>query len=44
MRLVNSLGEVNIYTLAKTCGTSVGQIEPFYAHNFPFAPDVVRNL
>jgi hypothetical protein len=44
MRLVLSKGEVNIYTLAKTCGTSVAQIERFYARNLPFAPDLVRNL
>jgi hypothetical protein len=38
MRLVNSKGQVNIYTLAKTCGTSVAQIERFYARNLELSP------
>lgn len=33
MRLVLSEGKVNIFTLAKNAGTSVNQIERFYARN-----------
>jgi hypothetical protein len=35
MRLVNSEAEVNVYNLAKNAGTSVEQIERFYAKNLP---------
>ena len=44
MRLVKSKGEVNIYTLAKNAGTSVSQIERFYARALPISGDLVRNL
>lgn len=44
MRLVNSKGKVNIYTLAKNAGTSVSQIERFYAKALPISTDLVRNL
>ncbi len=44
MRLVRSHGEVNIYSLAKNAGTSVEQIERFYAKNLPLSPELVRNL
>ncbi|MBS0251196.1 MAG: integrase [Proteobacteria bacterium] len=44
MRLVLSKGQVNIYTLAKNAGTSVNQIERFYARNLPMAPELVKNL
>ena len=35
MRLVLSRGQVNIYSLAKNAGTSVNQIERFYAKRLP---------
>jgi hypothetical protein len=44
MRLVNSKGKVNIYTLAKNAGTSVQQIERFYARNLPLSAELVENL
>jgi hypothetical protein len=44
MRLVLSEGKVNIYTLAKNAGTSVNQIERFYARNLPISAELVINL
>jgi len=44
MRLVNSHGKVNIYTLAKNAGTSVDQIERFYAKHLPMTPELWANL
>jgi hypothetical protein len=44
MRLVNSDGQVNIYNLAKNAGTSVEQIERFYAKNLPLTAELARNL
>lgn len=44
MRLVNSKGRINIYQLAKNCGTSVEMIEKFYARLLPNTDEVVRNL
>ena len=44
MRLVNSKGKINIYQLAKNCGTSVEMIEKFYARLLPNTDEVVRNL
>jgi len=44
MRLVNSEGEVNVYNLAKNAGTSVEQIERFYAKNLPMTAELARNL
>jgi len=44
MRLVLSEGKVNIFTLAKNAGTSVSQIERFYARNLPLSPELVINL
>jgi hypothetical protein len=44
MRLVLSEGKVNIYTLAKNVGTSVEQIERFYARNLPISAKLVKNL
>jgi hypothetical protein len=35
MRIILSLGRVNIFNLAKNAGTSVEQIERFYAKNLP---------
>ena len=42
MRLV--LGEVDVFWLAKNSGTSVDQIERFYARNLPPSAAVVRQL
>ena len=44
MRLVLSRSRVNIFTLAKNAGTSVNQIERFYARNLPLADELVKNL
>jgi hypothetical protein len=44
MRLVLSEGEVNHVWLAENCGTSVQQIERFYAKDLPLTPQKVRNL
>jgi integrase len=44
MRLVLSEGTVNIYNLAKNAGTSVDQIERFYAKNLPMSAELARNL
>jgi hypothetical protein len=39
-----SHGKVNIFNLAKNAGTSVDQIERFYARNLPLSPELARNL
>lgn len=44
MRLVLSHGKVNIFNLAKNAGTSVDQIERFYARNLPLSAELARNL
>ena len=44
MRLINSGGQVNIFNLAKNAGTSVEQIERFYARNLPLSAELARNL
>ncbi len=44
MRLVLSHGEVNIYNLAKNAGTSVEQIERFYARQLPLSREFAINL
>jgi hypothetical protein len=44
MRIVNSHGKVNIFTLAKNAGTSVDQIERFYARHLPMSKELWRNL
>ena len=44
MRIVLSKGKTNIYTLAKNAGTSVNQIERFYAAKLPMEAELVRNL
>jgi hypothetical protein len=35
---------VNIYTLAKNAGTSVNQIERFYAKHLPLSAELIKNL
>ena len=44
MRLVLSHGQVNIYSLAKNAGTSVNQIERFYAKRLPISKELMENL
>ena len=44
MRIILSEGRVNIFNLAKNAGTSVGQIERFYARNLPLFREMARNL
>jgi len=44
MRIVKSHGHVNIFTLAKNAGTSVDQIERFYAKHLPMVPALWKNL
>ena len=44
MRIVNSHGKVNIFNLAKNAGTSVQQIERFYARHLPLSKELARNL
>lgn len=44
MRLVLSGGEVNIYSLAKNAGTSIEQIERFYAKRLPLSGKMLDNL
>jgi hypothetical protein len=42
--LIKSEGKINIFNLAKTAGTSVEQIERFYARNLPLSAEMARNL
>jgi hypothetical protein len=44
MRIILSEGEVNIFNLAKNAGTSVEQIERFYARNLPLSKEMAKNL
>jgi hypothetical protein len=44
MRIVLSEGKVNIFNLAKNAGTSVDQIERFYARHLPLSSELARNL
>ena len=44
MRIILSKGEVNIFNLAKNAGTSVDQIERFYARNLPLSAELAKNL
>lgn len=44
MRLVYSKGAINIYNLAKNCGTSIEMIEQFYAKMLPNSSEIARNL
>jgi len=44
MRIVNSEGQVNIYNLTKNAGTSVNQVERFYAKHLPLSAELARNL
>ena len=40
MRIILSHGKVNIFNLAKNAGTSVEQIERFYARNLPLSREI----
>ena len=44
MRIILSEGQVNIFNLAKNAGTSVDQIERFYARNLPLSKEMAINL
>jgi hypothetical protein len=44
MRIILSEGKVNIFNLAKNAGTSVDQIERFYARNLPLSKEMAKNL
>jgi hypothetical protein len=44
MRIIQSEGKVNIFNLAKNAGTSVEQIERFYAKHLPLSAELARNL
>jgi hypothetical protein len=44
MRIILSEGQVNIFNLAKNTGTSVEQIERFYARNLPLSKEMAKNL
>ena len=44
MRIIKSEGQVNIFNLAKNAGTSVDQIERFYARFLPLSKEMARNL
>lgn len=44
MRIILSHGKVNIFNLAKSAGTSVEQIEHFYARNLPPSKEMAKNL
>ena len=44
MRIILSKGKVNIFNLAKNAGTSVEQIERFYAKHLPLSREMAENL
>jgi hypothetical protein len=44
MRIILSQGKVNIFNLAKNAGTSVDQIERFYARHLPLSREMAINL
>jgi hypothetical protein len=44
MRIILSGGKVNIFNLANNAGTSVDQIERFYARNLPLSRGMAINL
>ena len=44
MRIILSHGKVNIFSLAKNAGTSVDQIERFYARFLPLSKEMALNL
>ena len=44
MRIILRHGQVNIFNLAKNAGTSVNQIERFYARHLPLSREMAKNL
>jgi hypothetical protein len=44
MRIVKSGGKMNIFNLARAAGTSVEQIERFYAKNLEVSSELAKNL
>jgi hypothetical protein len=44
MRIITSEGKINIFNLAKNAGTSVDQIERFYAKDLPLSAELAKNL
>ena len=42
MRIILSHGKVNIFNLAKNAGTSVEQIERFYAKHLPLSREMAK--
>ena len=44
MRIILGHGQVNIFNLAKNAGTSVNQIERFYARHLPLSREMAKNL
>jgi hypothetical protein len=44
MRIILSHGKVNIFNLAKDAGSSVEQIERFYAKHLPLSREMAKNL
>jgi hypothetical protein len=44
MRIILSHGKVNIFNLAKNAGTSVEQIERFYAKHLQLSREMAKNL
>ena len=44
MRIIRSDAQVNVLTLARNAGTSVDQIERFYAARLPLSKEMARNL
>ena len=44
VRMMLSHSEVNIFNLAKNAGTSVNQIERFYARNLPLSRELAKTV
>ena len=44
MRIILSHSKINIFNLAKNAGTSVEQIERFYAKHLPLSREMAKNL
>jgi hypothetical protein len=43
VRIILSPGTVDIFNLTKNAGTSVEQIERFYARNSPLSREIAKN-
>ena len=44
MVIVRSDAQIDVFTLARNAGTSVDQIERFYAKRLPISPERAKNL